>query len=434
MIRSLLLALLIGVIPFTAAAQFTDLPNMRPAGQAGVDMFESPMTDTSEFDGFEAKIGGAFAQQLQAINHSSAGTDLSEIGRGFNLATANLDLDATLTEGIRVHVRTYLSSRHHNDAWVKGGFLQIDELAMFDSESVDRVMDNLSIRAGHFMPNYGDTHFRRTDNADAIHNPFVGNNVLDAFTTEVGAEFTFQSNGFLAVGGFGGELNPTVERPDDRAPSFYGKLGFDRQLSSMLRVRLTGSAYYTRKSAAAHLHSGDRAGSRYYDIVEGGDWSGRVEGSFGNQVTSFMVNPFIQIGGLELFGTIETMSGDDGGSFDGNVTQYAGEAVYRFADDDLFIGTRYNTMSGDINLGEDLGGFFAPSDWNDVSVDRWQFSAGWFMTENVLVKAEYVTQSYDDFPATRTVRLRDGTVDNNFPTARHGAEFDGLVLEGVVSF
>jgi len=79
------------------------------------------------------------------------------------------------------------------------------------------------------------------------------------------------------------------------------------------------------------------------------------------------------------------------------------------------VGARYNTMSGDV----DLAGFQQPPNWNDVTVDRWQLSAGWFMTENILVKGEYVTQSYEDYPA--------GT-----PGA--GAEFDGFMLEGVVSF
>lgn len=416
MFRSTLFALLIGLIPFTAMAQFGDLPNMRPSGQSGIDMFEPPKTDTSEFDGIEVKIGGAFTQQLQSIDHSNTAGNLPEIGRGFNLATANLDLDARLADGILLHVRTYLSSRHHPEAWVKGGYLQVDKLPMFDSDALDRLMENLTIRAGHFMPNYGDTHFRRTDNADAIQNPFVGNNVLDAFTTEVGAEATYKSNGFLLVGGFGGELSPTVTNPDARAPSFHGKIGVDRQVSSMLRLRLTGSVYYTKSSAAAHLHSGDRAGSRYYNVIGGGDWSGRVRSDFGDQVTSFMINPFIQIGGLELLGTIEAVSGSRQGLDDGSLNQYAAEAIYRFADDDLFLGLRYNTVDGDL----DHSGFGQPANWSSGnSVDRWQIGAGWFMTENILMKAEYVTQSYDGFPT--------GTPQN-------GAEFDGLVIEGVVSF
>lgn len=416
MLRSLLLTFLVGLIPLTAAAQFEPLPNTRPSGQSGIDVFEAPVTDDAEFDGFEIKVGGAFAQQLQSITQSGPNIDDDAIGRGFNLATANLDLDARMAQGINLHVRTYLSSRHHPEAWVKGGYLKVNELPMFDSEAVDRVMDNLSVRAGHFMPNYGDAHFRRTDNADAIQNPFVGNQILDAFTTEVGAEARFQSNGFLLLGGFGGELNPTVQNPDERAPSFHGKVGVDRQLTSVLRIRLTGSAYYTKKSAAAHLHSGDRAGSRYYNVVSGGDWSGRIRDNFGDQVTAFVLNPFVKIGGLELSGVVETSSGSRADLDDGRLDQYAAAAVYRFASDDLFAGIRYGTVEGDL----DHSGFGEPANWSGGNtVDRWQLSAGWFMTENILVKAEYVTQSYDGFPND---------------TARNDAEFDGLVLEGIVSF
>jgi len=410
--------LVVAALPLTATAQSNiqtseeALQYARPIGQAGVNVFEAPVQDDSEFDGFAVKLGGAFTQQMQAIEHSSDGTDLTEIGRGFNLATANLDLDAQMAQGIRLHVRTYLSSRHHPEAWVKGGYLQVNELPMFNSSAVDALMSNLSIRAGHFMPNYGDAHFRRTDNADAIHNPFVGNNIVDAFTTEVGAEATYQSNGFLVMGGFGGALNPSVTTPDDRAPSWRGKLGYDsRILSGLARVRLTGSVYYTANANDGQLHSGDRAGSRYYSVVEGGDWSGRVRVNYGEQTTAYMLNPFVKVGGLELFGTIETISGEASGLDDGQANQYAVEAIYRFLNDDLFVGARYNTMNGDVNLGD--------AGWNDVEVNRWQLGAGWFMTENILVKAEYVTQSYEDYP-------------NGL--AQTGAEFDGLMIEGVVSF
>lgn len=416
-LRLFAFVLVAAALPLTAVAQNpfqTDIQYTRPDGQAGATTFEAPMQDTTAYNGFAIKLGGAFTQQMQAINQSNDATDgsdasLPEIGRGFNLATANLDLDVQMARGIQLHVRTYLSSRHHPEAWVKGGYLQVNELPMFGSDGVDRVMNNLSIRAGHFMPNYGDAHFRRTDNADAIHNPFVGNYITDAFTTEVGAEVTFESNGFLAVGGFGGALNPSVENPDDRAPSWHGKLGYDSQINDLIRVRLTGSAYYTISSNDGQLHSGDRAGSRYYSVVGGGDWSGRVRVNYSDQVTAYMINPFVKVGGLELFGTIETIGGEAAGG-DRRANQYAGEAIYRFLDDDLFFGVRYNYMEADQNVG---GG------WNRIESDRWQFGAGWYMTDNILVKGEYVTQSYNNYP--------DGTPQN-------GAEFDGLMIEGVVSF
>ena len=417
-LRFALLALLVGALPLTATAQ-DDIQYNRPSGQDGLNMFETPKEDDTEFDGLEVKVGGAFAQQLQALDHSSEGTDLAEIGRGFNLATANLDLDAQLARGVRVHVRTYLSSRHHPDAWVKGGYLQIDELPMFDSPALDNLMNSVTLKMGHFMPNYGDTHFRRSDNAAAIHNPFVGNYVLDAFTTEVGASATIQKNGFLAVGGFGGEMSPTVASPDARAPSFYGKLGFDRQVSELVRLRLTGSVYYTKSSAANHLHSGDRAGSRYYNVIGGGDWSGRIQSNFGDQVTAFMLNPFVRIGGLELFGVVESVSGNGPGlNEDGDLSHYGGEVLYRFADDDFYVGTRFSTVEGTLNH---AGRGQAPIWTHSNSADRWQVAAGWYMTDNMLAKLEYVSQTYEGFPADSA-------------PARHGAEFSGVMVEAVVSF
>jgi hypothetical protein len=54
-----------------------------------------------------------------------------------------------------------------------------------------------------------------------------------------------------------------------------------------------------------------------------------------------------------------------------------------------------------------------------VSVDRWQMGGGWFVTPSILLKGEYVTQKYNDFP----------TAD-----IRHGGKFNGFMIEGVVAF
>jgi len=164
-----------------------------------------------------------------------------------------------------------------------------------------------------------------------------------------------------------------VDSPDDRAPSFYGKLGVDHNVSEEVRLRLTGSAYTTAKSLNNTLHSGDRAGSRYYSVMGEGDWSGRIRSGFSDGVTAFMLNPFVEVKGLELFGLIETVSGTrSGGLDDGTLNQYAIEGIYRFANDDLFVGARYNTMSGDL----DISGFGQPANWVDVTVDRWQIGGG----------------------------------------------------------
>ena len=71
-----------------------------------------------------------------------------------------------------------------------------------------------------------------------------------------------------------------------------------------------------RGRAVASLHSGDRAGTRYYNVMAGGDGSGRIRDGFTDQVTAFALNPHVEIGGLELFGVLETTSGNRAGAED----------------------------------------------------------------------------------------------------------------------
>jgi hypothetical protein len=418
----MLLAALLLLFPGaeSALAQTQQLQFQRARSQAGITQFETSKQDTVAFDGFQIDWGAAFTQQFQGLTHENEADELivdgqdvnalTEIGNGFNLATANLYLGAQLADGISVNLTTYLSSRHHPEAWVKGGYLQVDKLEILGSDAVNNFMEYVTVKVGHFEINYGDAHFRRTDNGNAMYNPFVGNFIMDSFTTEIGGEIYVQSNGFLAMAAItGGEIRGAVERPDDRAPSFYGKLGYDGQVADDVRVRLTGSAYTTAKSLNNTLHFGDRAGSRYYSVIGGGDWSGRVTPGFRDEVTAVMINPFLQVKGLEIFGLAEFVSGRSGqDTADRSVSQYGAEVLYRFLDDDLYVGARYNVLDGEI-FSADV----------DASVDRWQIGGGWFITDNVMLKGEYVTQSYNDYPTSSIF---------------HDGQFDGFMLEGVVVF
>lgn len=420
-IRYLTLFLISCALPLTASAQYEDLQFLRPHSQYGINVFEPPKADTVEYNGFEVDWGAAFTQQFQGLSQDNAfetgENALPEIGNGFNLATANLYLGAQLADGIRVNLTTYLSSRHHPEAWVKGGYLQVDKLPMLNNPGLDNLMEYVTLKVGHFEINYGDAHFRRTDNGNALYNPFVGNYLLDSFTTEIGGEVYVRTpGGFLSMIGItGGEIRGAVTRPGERAPSFYGKLGIDRQINDNVRVRLTGSAYTTTKSLNNTLHSGDRAGSRYYSVLDptgsDNDWSGRVNGvGFRNEVTSFMINPFVQVGGLELFGVLEWVEGSSAGEPENrSVSQYGGEVVYRFLDDDVYVGGRYNVVDGEMLTGSNV----------ETSVDRWQIGAGWFLTPNVLAKVEYMQQNYNDYP------------NDSFYSE---GEFSGFMIEGVILF
>src|SRR5690606_5798533 len=284
----------------------TELQFFRPNNKNGINVFEPQKNDSTVFEGMKVHVGGDFAMQFQALEQSNTADNLVELGNDFNLPTANLNLDVQLLDGVRMHLRTYLSARHHNEAWIKGGHLQIDKLDFISPGFLEELMQYTSITIGLDEFNYGDAHFRRTDNARAIFNPFVGNYIMDAFSTEAFGEVTVQYNGWLGVLGVtNGKLNQNVVVNDnsDNKPSFYGKLGYDSQLNEDLRVRLTGS-WYTNggTTTGTWLYGGDRAGGRYYNIMktlpdeegatEGGNFEGRYNARF-TKLTAIQVNPFV---------------------------------------------------------------------------------------------------------------------------------------------
>ena len=420
----------VNVLQVKPATSDRYLPDFRYPDQRGLNVFE-PAKDTLEvFDGLDVRIGGAFAIQFQALDHENSGAvPLITIGDNFNLPTANLDLDVHLYDGVRMHLRTYLSSRHHPEPYVKGGYIQIDKLDFISEGFMEDVMDNVRIKIGHMENNYGDMHFRRSDNAQALHNPFVGNLIMDAFTTEVGVELYYFNNGFLAMGSVtNGKLNQSVSAPhlSDPAilgttPSYIGKMGYDNYLSNDftqddLRFRLTGSVYHTSESANAYLYSADRAGSRYYLVMENVDakpanqfTSGRFNPGLRNELTAFMVNPFLRYGGIEFFGTYERATGKAATEAENRTfNQYAGELLYRFGNNENFyIGGRYNRVDGEL-----AGG-------TNIDISRYNLGAGWFMTRNILAKVEYVNQEYDGFATTDI--LNEG-------------RFNGLMFEAAISF
>ncbi len=426
-IMSMLMLILIAQ---SALAQRADLQYFRESDQRGVNVFETPKEDTVEYDGVAVRLGGGFALQFQSIDHSNSEGNLVDLGSDFNLPTANLNIDVQLHDGVRMHLRTYLSARHHNEAWVKGGYIQMDKLDFIKPGFLEGVMKYATIRVGLDEFNYGDNHFRRSDNAQALYNPFVENFIMDAFATEAFGEVTLQNKGFLAVVGLtNGKLNQNVVKAAnaDNKPSFFGKVGFDKQLSDDLRVRLTGSWYLNKgTTSGTWLYGGDRAGSRYYKlfnvaadpannvVAQGTDFDGRFNARF-TKISAFQINPFLKFKGLEAYGVYEIADGsaDLQAGEEGKYTQVAGELVYRFgADERYYIGGRYNTVKGAAIDGAD-----------EQDIKRFAVAAGWYLTKNILAKVEYVEQEYGGSWTGSPANTRFA-----------GGKFDGIVFEAVIGF
>ena len=452
--KKIILLFTLLVIGNVANAQLTlgQIQNQIPRDQNGINQFDVKK-DSVEFKGLSVDLGAAFALQFQAIDQFNdqpatqtapiSGYRLNNLSNNLNLPTANMTIGAQLADGVRVNLDLYLASRHHHETWVKGGYLQIDKLDFIKEGFASDIMKYATIKIGQMENNYGDAHFRRSDNGNALMNPFVGNNIMDAFTTEPGIEVYYNRSGFVSMLGVtNSKLNQDVKEIKAGAPgqnttispTILAKVGFDKQLSDDLRVRLTGSLYHVSNSSG-NLYASDRAGSRFYGVMTHDDYTGiagpvssnfdptsnkdtgRFNPGFGNWATSFMVNPFVKYGGLELFGTLEFASGGNkrGDDATRKVNQYAGDVVYRFGNkENLYIGAKYNTVSGKLSN----------ADANKININRFESSLGWFMTKNILTKLEYVNQNYKDFSIT----------SGGNPNDLYGGKFKGLVFEAVISF
>lgn len=421
-----------------------------PYDQRGINRFEtSKQADTIPFEGLRIRFGAGFTQQYQNLKQESTALNNTTTNRlfplqsGFMTAQANLFTDVQLADGIRLNLTTYLSTRRHNEAWVKGGYIQFDKLP-FNTPFLNKLMEVATIKVGHMEINYGDAHFRRSDAGHSLQNPFMESYIADAFTTEIGGEVYLQKNGlFGMLGVTGGMLKGSVDSTypsknaegkvidgnTKRSPSIYLKGGIDKQLAQKLRVRVSGSLYYNSSSAATGLtlYAGDRGGSNYQNVLEkvglagitpgtslpaytAISQSGRLNPSFTKKVTAVMLNGFVKAGGLELFGTVERAQGRTKTETDERkLNQLAGDVIYRFGkNENLYVGARYNTVK------VELAGIA-----NEVNINRTALAGGWFVTRNVLMKAEYVIQKFNDFPAA---------------DYRNGGKFNGYVIEAVVGF
>jgi len=427
--KRILLTLLVGL--FISNMAFAQ---NRPYDKTGLNVFETPKTDTIKFTGVKVKIGGAFTQSWQSLQDQHdfvpvAGVDpnkLVVLNPGFNTANANMYFDIQLGDGMSLNLTEYLSAKHHNETWVKGGYIQFTKLPFLHSDFFDNLMKYTTLKVGHMEINYGDAHFRRSDNGNSIYNPFIENNIMDEFTTEIGFEVDVQHNGWLAVGGVtngeikGDELKATAYpggSDGKHHPAFLGKIGFDKQLADKIRLRVTGSAYYTKGSVSNTLFGGDRGGSHYFYVIEKAAttaeaFSGRFNPGFTDKIGALMGNVFLKASGFEWFTTIESSWGRaKSETVTRNATQFVTDAVYRFGgSENYWIGARYNTVKSGLLNGT--------STYN-VNLNRTAISAGWFVTKNIMAKAEYVNQNYDHFLPT---------------DIRSNANFKGIVIEAVVGF
>jgi len=453
---------------FISSLSFAQL---RPTDQTGINVFETPKTDT-QFTGPKVEFGGSISMPYIALKQSNDVVNQNPAVNSqalflntpnFALSMANLYINSYLADGITLNVTLYLASKHHNETWVKGGYIQFDKLPFIKLDLLDNIMKYTTIKVGQMDVNYGDAHFRRSDGGNGMYNAFMENYIMDEFATEIGAEADVNYNGLIGtVAVTDGELNPNLAAIDTtvasnkysnglRNPSWIAKLGYDKQITDKFRARITGSVYTTAGSGSNTLFGGDRTGSNYsavmYNTAPGTTtaFNGRFNPGLSDRLTTVMGNLFLKynlMSGLsvESFTTLEAANGGKASEAkDRKASQFATDLIFRFGKaDNFFVGARYNTVSADVlaSSAKSAASLNASNAANSITtaytigqdampaykqgISRLAISGGWYVTKNIMAKVEYSNQKYTGVP--------------NVNYIFNGAEFHGLSAEAVISF
>lgn len=392
--------------------------------------FEAPK-DTSAFKGKpEVSFNTDLTFNYQGLSQEfdvAAATDEIILQQGLSLPQANFDINAKVMSGFNVKLETMLSSHHHNETYVKGGYATIDNLDFIAPGFASDFMKNTTIKVGVDDINFGDDHFRRSDNADVMRNPFVHNTGVESYMQAPHLEIYYRIpaiNSLVMFGVTNGQVNPddvseshAAGKGSSNRPAGYAKFAFDSQLNDALRVRLSESVYYVSgTNKGSSLYSGDKAGTVTRKVFE----RTSVDNDFGSlwnalsgfsDLTVSKTNFFARYNDTELYAMLEIADGADGSDKDMAMTHYSLDLVQRFGMNDRFyVAGRYEKAVVDYAD--------ATNDLGDAEMTQWQVGLGWFLSKNAVAKLEYI----------------DHKREKNSAFVGGKAEFNGYMISTALSF
>ncbi len=351
---------------------------------------------------------------------------------GMQTSFANLEFMMTIgDDDIEVFFDGLLATqRHPSQWWGNNGYMYIRNIPGNSFlTAINPLLEFIDIKAGNFFANFGEHQFTRTINADAHRNPLVGNPVVSPIGSEPGMEIYHKGPGYgLMVGaGIGA---PEQDFQDARKYSFRSKVWLD----FIDGLYLSGSFYTVNHDVGVNrgtnLFRRERHGSSYgavwnlnNDGSGSGEGPGQVRPGNGRELTAWEVNAIFNLfegNKLSAFLGQGQDSGVDPNNFgqtgDEEWTYYAVEGQ-QFLNDNFYLSARYSSINYSKFLTDD----------NDGNVYRLQGGFGTFITDNILLKAEYVYQAASGFQDGTTGVVTSVDVGQD-PT------FQGLMLEVGVSF
>ena len=370
----------------------------------------------------------------QTLDHknvfNASGAAVPKIEPGFQTAFGNLGFIGKFgkNEEIEVVFDMYLSSRNHpSQTYGNEGYMILRGVPenLQSLKFLEPVLKRVDLKAGHFLVDFGDNKDHRSNNAIVQKNPLVGNFVVDPNIVSIGMQASSKPGsrfGWL-VGVNNGTT--TEDWSIGRGFAVNGKVFVNpikplRLSASYMTADQSDNPNKSGGGSQLQMFTGNRSGERYAGVMGGGQAPGNVFPQAGEKFSAAQLDLTFDEASfpLELYGHVgRTQDKDINGSAAGTPEEtwnyYAANAVYRFTPT-VYGAVRYSAATTDMLAGRETDG----------KVDRIQVGGGFWLTKNMLMKLEYVTQKYSGF--------RQGDMVNNGIQAWRDPEFDGFVAE--VSF
>jgi hypothetical protein len=407
--------------PRTEKEYFTPFELMRPDFPANSLKLEIGRLDGMQvFMGFQAEMR---AQDLVHADVYDGGERQLSLSPGFQTPFGDLSFLACFDDVMDVYYDLYLASRpHQSTTYGHEGFIILHRMpgSLAENSLIQGFFNIADVKVGAFDIDFGDSRYRRSNNARVQFNPLIGNPVVDPESDEIGVEvYSKPTRLNWLVSLTGGTTTGKVDRHNGYG--VHGKLW--SEVIPDLRAALSG--YRADHSASvggdkSFLFSNSRSGGPYDSVINDGDAPGQILPANGKDVTALQGDLTWNHWPYEVYGNIGwTQDTDTNGPDPGSPTESwyyaAAEGVYHLTPN-LYAAARYSgAFAGKIN---DLS--------SDGVVHRIQVGGGYWLTRTMLVKGEYVYEWYDDF---RPAEGQVGGID-----AWRGPSFNGVIFEASFSF
>jgi hypothetical protein len=357
-------------------------------------------------------------QALQQSNVYIKGVSQPGLDPGFQDPFANLSFLGSIPDKLDVYFDTYVASRPHSSTmYGHEGYILFKRLpAPLDKGALGGLFDYINVKVGAFDIDYGDDNYRRSNNARTQRNPLIDNPLVDTNVEEIGGEVYSIKGPVYWL--FGVASGTTTEHFDyGSQPSFHGKIwGYP-----LPEVRTSISAYHVDLSNSldtSYLYANVRSGGALAAVFGGGDNPGQILPQAGKDVTAVQGDLMWNHWPFETYANVGWVEDSDiNGPLPGTPTERwvygAIEPVYHITPA-LYVAGRYSYA-----IASSVNGI-STSGW----VDRVELGGGYWITESLLGKIEYIYEQYHNFGAA------DGVVSG--VDAFRGPRFSGVVFE--VSF